>query len=84
MLTCVCTLGCSMLSAHDYSMKKCVRAIYTYTSQVRVKTFCQKVGMTTPKVQERNAVYAGKTSYGMRNKKQHEGKGDGWACNAQS
>ena len=35
-----------------------------------------------PKVQEQDAVYAGKTSDdGMRNKEQHEGKGKGWACN---
>ena len=34
------------------------------------------------KVQEQDAVYAGKTSDdGTRNKKQHEGKGKGWACN---
>ena len=34
------------------------------------------------KVQEQDAVYAGKTSDdGIRNKKQHEGKGKGWACN---
>ena len=38
--------------------------------------------MTMPKVQEKDAVYAGKTSdNGMGNKKQHDGKGKGWACN---
>ena len=37
------------------------------------------VGMTMLKIQEQDAVYAGKTSDdGMRNKEQHEGKG---ACN---
>ena len=40
------------------------------------------VGMTMLKAQEQNPVYAGKTSDdGIRNKKQHEGKGKGWACN---
>ena len=40
------------------------------------------VGMTMLKVQEQDAVYAGKTSDdGMRNKEQHEGKGKAWACN---
>ena len=40
------------------------------------------VGMTMLKVQEQDAVYAGKTSDdGIRNKEQHEGKCKGWACN---
>ena len=43
------------------------------------------VGMTMLKVQEHDAVYAGKTSDdGMRNKEQHGGKGKGWACNNQN
>ena len=37
------------------------------------------VGMTMLKVQEQDAVHAGKKSDdGMRNKEQHEGKGKGW------
>ena len=41
--------------------------------------------MTMLKVQEQDAVYAGKTSDdSMRNKKQHEGKGKGWAGNNQN
>ena len=40
------------------------------------------VGMIMVKVQEQDAVYAGKTSDdGMRNKELHEGKGKVWACN---
>ena len=56
---------------------------FSIISETSVKNISLKdVGMTMLKVQEQDAVYAGKTSDdGMRNKEQHEGKGKGWACN---